>query len=1122
MTTARRCLAGLLASLLILGIVVGLPAALLAVGANPFSAGLPTFETIKAAFTTPDDGTLALGAIKVVAWASWAFLTGSILLEVLARIRGVRVPPLPGLALPQSTAHGLVGLAAMLFIAVPLANTAAAATASATPAAPTVVASQTHRPSHPNQAAGQPAGPTAKTTAPAAGHNVQAAAPQRTVEHQVKRGETLWSIAQNTLGDGRRYKEIYALNRDVLVKGPSFLAAGWMLRIPAPAPPPASSTQNSPATDETLTVQKGDTLSEIALEELGDASRYPEIFEASKSIEQPDHRHLTDPNRIYTGWKLTVPSAAGHAVPSSSTPALSAAAQAPAAPAPASPAPAHTAPLTALPAPAPSQSTPEPAPSTPAPSHVASAQGSPGASVPGVDARAEHLQEDSAWMVRTGYGVGAVLAAGVLALIATRRRNQQRRRRPGQRLPLPAGPAAQVEQDLRATADQLSVDTVDRALRSLAQTCTANQAPLPVVRAGRLTSSQFDLYLAEPAQLPEPWIGTADATVWTLGVEDTGDLEHLDLARVPAPYPSLVTIGHDEEDGHVFLDLEHLGALGVAGPTLATKEILAALAVELATSIWADDLQVTLVGAFPELEDTLRTGRIRYLPTVGRALEDLLHRADADRAAMTAEGVDDLHAARASGVTPDAWPPEIVLLAGEITDRQRNQLEQLVDSLPRVALAAVTTGGTAVGEWALNLDAGDRPDLAVLNPIGLQLQPQRLPAQQYGHLLEIASLAEVDELDGDAAPEPSLADVEAITPVDDVTILPPAPADLATTLPEVTLAQLEQSETVPASAQEDTDVSSSTAAATDTGPTASDPTPDPTPDPTLDDAVVEDTADVAAVASASEQSPGHPEGEPDLMLPLRVPKITVLGPVDLLSASGPVEPSKRARLLEFAAYLALHPGATHTAIDDAIWPDRKTEDNLNTRNPATSKLRRWIGTDLDGNEYLPRHQAGEGYALLPSVTTDAGEWDQLLVRAPLDAPTANLERALELVHGIPFEGTHRKRYAWAEPIKQRLISEIVDASYELGRRRLMEGRWRAAEQALVVGLRIEPAQENLWRLRILAAHESRNRSAETEAIERLLTITEELECELEPETEQLLAALKQPGTGFDQLMANAL
>jgi hypothetical protein len=98
----------------------------------------------------------------------------------------------------------------------------------------------------------------------------------------------------------------------------------------------------------------------------------------------------------------------------------------------------------------------------------------------------------------------------------------------------------------------------------------------------------------------------------------------------------------------------------------------------------------------------------------------------------------------------------------------------------------------------------------------------------------------------------------------------------------------------------------------------------------------------------------------------------------------------------------------------------------------------------------------------------------------------------------------------------------VDASYALAKRRLLEGRWRSAEEAVAVGLRVEPAQESLWRVRILAAHESRDAGAETEAIESLLGITERLECDLQPETEQLLAALKSPGAGFDRLMVDAL
>jgi LysM repeat protein len=48
------------------------------------------------------------------------------------------------------------------------------------------------------------------------------------------------------------------------------------------------------------TVESGDTLGAIAERHYGDASRYPEIFEANKSM-------LKDPNLIYPGQVLRIP-----------------------------------------------------------------------------------------------------------------------------------------------------------------------------------------------------------------------------------------------------------------------------------------------------------------------------------------------------------------------------------------------------------------------------------------------------------------------------------------------------------------------------------------------------------------------------------------------------------------------------------------------------------------------------------------------------------------------------------------------------------------------------------------------------------------------------------------------
>jgi len=49
--------------------------------------------------------------------------------------------------------------------------------------------------------------------------------------HTVVKGDNLWKLAKKYLGAGKRYKEIYALNRDI-IKNPSLIRIGWVLRIP--------------------------------------------------------------------------------------------------------------------------------------------------------------------------------------------------------------------------------------------------------------------------------------------------------------------------------------------------------------------------------------------------------------------------------------------------------------------------------------------------------------------------------------------------------------------------------------------------------------------------------------------------------------------------------------------------------------------------------------------------------------------------------------------------------------------------------------------------------------------------------------------------------------------------
>ena len=67
---------------------------------------------------------------------------------------------------------------------------------------------------------------------------------------------------------------------------------------PTPAATPAAPAEN-PYT-QTYVVQKGDTLSKIALDHYGDAQLYTKIFEANRDV-------LSDPNKIKPGQKLRIP-----------------------------------------------------------------------------------------------------------------------------------------------------------------------------------------------------------------------------------------------------------------------------------------------------------------------------------------------------------------------------------------------------------------------------------------------------------------------------------------------------------------------------------------------------------------------------------------------------------------------------------------------------------------------------------------------------------------------------------------------------------------------------------------------------------------------------------------------
>ena len=207
----RQRFQGLVATLAILLLLVGTPLVLITIGAAPWDAKVGELGIL---LSSPDDGTLALAAIAAVAWIAWLVVAASVLIEVVAQVRGLPAPSLPGFALPQRAVGQLVAVAALLFIA-----------------APTMLAAFPTPPAHAAVAASVPEAPTIAVAeaAPVLVPDDTSTAEQPTIHYTVKRGDSLWRIADRLLGDGARYTEIVELNHDVLSGRPEFIVAGTVL-----------------------------------------------------------------------------------------------------------------------------------------------------------------------------------------------------------------------------------------------------------------------------------------------------------------------------------------------------------------------------------------------------------------------------------------------------------------------------------------------------------------------------------------------------------------------------------------------------------------------------------------------------------------------------------------------------------------------------------------------------------------------------------------------------------------------------------------------------------------------------------------------------------------------------
>jgi hypothetical protein len=241
--SAGDVLIGILAVLALVVLAAGVPVALVTVFGLPIPHAKPALSLL----THQLSMLTILKILSVIVWIAWIQLLFCLAAEISAAVRGHAVAsqvPLAGGT--QAMAHRLVSAALLLFSATvalsPVLHIGTAATQAPARQAPVT-------------ASARPGGQQADDDAQRAGAaHVPRHAQQKyyIVRPPVGRyHESLWEIAQNHLGNGRRYVEIYELNKDrVQADGTkltiaSLIRPGWVLQMPADAHGPGIHVSNA-------------------------------------------------------------------------------------------------------------------------------------------------------------------------------------------------------------------------------------------------------------------------------------------------------------------------------------------------------------------------------------------------------------------------------------------------------------------------------------------------------------------------------------------------------------------------------------------------------------------------------------------------------------------------------------------------------------------------------------------------------------------------------------------------------------------------------------------------------------------------------------------------------------
>jgi DNA-binding SARP family transcriptional activator len=656
----------------VLGLVslaMGVPALLLVVRASsPWSLLLqavayPINDASHSLGAPPGDLRVVDAAI-VVAWLTWAWLLACVIAELAARARGKPTARFPVSRHVQGFVALLVSASVAIFPTVRIHTSSRVATSSVRPGEQTTVLASDHfQPvrAEPTDEAGcnsgvQGPGKGVTTSAVDTRDDVS----DSTRPYVVQVGDTMWSIAGRELNSPLRWREIAALNVGrVQTDGQKLTEAGWILpgwvlRLPISGGQISGDlAQVAPVRTTTHSRDEGEAPS---------AGR--SLSKASKDVEAKEAVSDPEAGRSETSPDPTVQETSLVARPRSS-------------------------------------STLDPTTSHP----------------PNGD-HTDSSRENHRNVPLAPFGYG-LLGAGVVVIINRLRRAQQRHRPTGRRIALPEDELVGAEQMLRSSADHSAAAWIDACLRILVASCHKHDRPAPSVVAVRVLEHTTELVLgarSDVDSIVEPFEPGREAASWILPRES----QILEEARVD-PWiagmdvisPALVTIGR-EHTGLLLVDIEQAGSVSVSGGE--ADGVIRAIAIELATAQWSEQVSVVLVGmerpaghglnAEPAL-DIL--DRVRIVGDAIEVLPEMRHIASERELMLTTVGERRSSDARMT-VSGDGWDVTVVCCSSQYVSANPKAVSELValagDGARGVAVVCATDKPLGT-KW--HLTTGDGP-----------------------------------------------------------------------------------------------------------------------------------------------------------------------------------------------------------------------------------------------------------------------------------------------------------------------------------------------------------------------------------------------------------------------------